>query len=253
METHKVYYRGHILPSPILIDVPETQAHWDEGDGFPGGVIRCTIEKSKVKVEAEVNGPPTDDNNALFIRAFDIAQAMVNVVAFKQAVGLSVHITDHSRDGELWSPLAFNNPVLNPLVTSFTLSEKFEEVVIHSAASNRIRHALNDLILAISVPHESVTACARSVEAIKHEISDEGLPSGQAWAQMHSALRLSSSYLKLVTEQSKLPRHGNHVRVDGAITTEITKRAWVTMDRYLHFVLGGKAPLDPVQFPVLEE
>jgi len=112
--------------------------------------------------------------------------------------------------------------------------------------------ALNDLIVAITIPHISSINCARAVDAIKHLISPTASTDKQAWEQMQSTLHLDKKYLTLVTDISKDARHGKGTHVSGSMTTEATQRAWTVMNRYFEFRKRGNKPLPISDFPLLK-
>jgi hypothetical protein len=91
--------------------------------------------------------------------------------------------------------------------------------------------ALNELILAITLPHVSSVNCARAMERLKHLIAPQGATDKEAWRKMRDTLRIDESYLKYITRYSVGPRHGSPVHVPGTVTTEVTRRAWIIMNR----------------------
>lgn len=112
--------------------------------------------------------------------------------------------------------------------------------------------ALNDLIAAISLPHVSTVNCARAIEGLRHLIASTGSSDKQAWEQMRQALQIDKAYLKLITDSSAASRHGNRVHVPGSVTTEITRRSWIIMNRYFEYRKRGNRVLSLTDFPLLK-
>lgn len=73
----------------------------------------------------------------------------------------------------------------------------------------------------------------------------------EAWKIMHDTIRVDEAYLKLITDHSMAPRHGRQFTHQGEINTEISKRAWIVVDRYIEFKKRGRQPLTLVEFPLL--
>jgi hypothetical protein len=117
--------------------------------------------------------------------------------------------------------------------------------------STSIVFAFRDLIEAITLPHRAPVSCARAIEGLRNVIAGSGLARGQAWGEFNRVLQLDPAYTKLITTNSAGTRHGDHERISGAITTEITRRAWVIMNRFLEYRLRGDKPLDAKEFPLL--
>jgi len=69
---------------------------------------------------------------------------------------------------------------------------------------------------------------------------------------MQTGLNLDAAYLKLITDQSVGPRHGDHQYVLGTMTREIATRSWTVMNRFLEYLKRGRAALPPDEFPLLK-
>src|SRR6185312_11433371 len=116
----------------------------------------------------------------------------------------------------------------------------------------KLAHAFDDLIHAISVPHVSSVNCARAIEGLKHLLSTDAMNDKQRWEHMRNVLNLSKDYLSLITKSSEENRHGKRSRVEGDVASDVTRRSWTIMNRYLEFRKRGSAdPLPADQFPLL--
>jgi len=78
-----------------------------------------------------------------------------------------------------------------------------------------------------------------------------GEKTGEQWAKMRSALNLTEEYLKYITDLSKGPRHGERTRIEGESTTEITRRSWIIMNRFIEYRKRGNQDLPTSDFPLL--
>jgi len=109
---------------------------------------------------------------------------------------------------------------------------------------------LNDLVSTLARPLEWTVNCARAIEGIGHLISPSK-PKPEQWEALRTNLNLSKDYLTLITNESKAPRHGQLLPVKNITLSEIRKRSWTVMDRFLTFRKIGNVPLPISDFPVL--
>jgi hypothetical protein len=137
---------------------------------------------------------------------------------------------------------------LNPQPGKTSIGETWDLVLSNFA----IFQSLEDLITSITLPHHAPVDCARAVERLRNLIATPGATISQAWHEMRNALRLDRSFLKLITDTSAAPRHGDPSYIPGTITTEIVRRSWIIMDRFLQYRKRGNNPLPATDFPVLK-
>jgi hypothetical protein len=75
----------------------------------------------------------------------------------------------------------------------------------------------------------------------------------QGWANMRELLNVELPYLKLITDNSLGPRHGDFSGSSAPDVFEARKRSWIIMSRYLEFKKrGGIASLPLASFPLLK-
>lgn len=68
---------------------------------------------------------------------------------------------------------------------------------------------------------------------------------------MRECLNLSVDYLKLITDVSTAPRHGDSRHISGTTTVEITSRTWTVMNRLLEYKKRDVQRLPVAEFPHL--
>jgi hypothetical protein len=110
---------------------------------------------------------------------------------------------------------------------------------------------LEDLISGLWSQDHKVINCARSVEAIRQLIAGYHLEPDAQWPIFRQALNVERSYLDLIMNYSKDPRHG---KKDGAPANDvdtIMERTWTLIYRFFYYRLGGNKSLDKKRFPVL--
>jgi hypothetical protein len=210
------------------------------------------VVNSKIDIECRLNRFAPGDLVHVWMRAFDLARASIDLVAFATGCGLTVVLDTWVDPNGLKSRINPGDPPnLAPLCTAFTLTKDFDEVHQLVLSDPGFFMALNDLVNAIIYPHVSSVNCARCIEGLRHLIAAPGSTDKQAWEQMRQVLHIDRAYLQLITDTSTKPRHGDRIRVSGAVTTEITRRSWIIMNRYLEFRKRGSKPLPSTEFPLL--
>jgi hypothetical protein len=249
---HSIHFIGRVLPGAIEVTVSfKPKILWEDADiGFPME-FTCSIEKSKLEVECRLAEYQTGHFAALYMRALDICRAQVDLVAFKMGVGLTV-IFDSFRDpsGET-TQIVSRDENLARLSTAFSLEQGFDQLCAKVIQSVPLFMALRDLISAISLPHVSLVDCARAMDRLKHLVATPGSKDKQAWQQLRQALQIDETYLKYITDHSANPRHGHPGHISGTITTEVTRRAWIIMNRYFEYLKRDCVPLSSSEFTLL--
>jgi len=216
----------------------------------------CRVEKSIVTVACTLDRYKTEYLSEIYRRAFDIVRSAINLAAFASGVGYSVifeSVINASGQAEMFVPQDLS---LAHVCTSFSLNSQpgktsigeMWDLVISNLA---IFQVLEDLIASITLPHHVPVDCARAIEGLRNLIATPDATIPQAWEQMRNALQLDRSFLQLITDSSTAPRHGNRSYIPGTTTTEIVRRSWIIMDRFLEYRKRGNSRLPATDFPVL--
>jgi hypothetical protein len=75
---------GRVLPDPLKVTIPSRDIHWIDGNGVEAN-FKIRIAGSLINIECEPLNAISDNIALLIIRAFDLARASVNLVAFATA------------------------------------------------------------------------------------------------------------------------------------------------------------------------
>jgi hypothetical protein len=253
-----VSFLGRVLPAPIQVsfaDVPKVHWKWEEESITINFTV--VVERSRVKVECELDTYKEQYVAELHRRAFDLVRACVNVAVFGSGHGLYVIFEQFVRPDGVLSQLIFtSSPDLVRECTAFRMSpatkeEKkvLEQVLALVMSEPALFMLLNDLVQCISVPHVTPVSCGRVVDGLRKLVAP-GDPR-MAWPIFRGAVHVDEAYVTFISEHSKNSRHGEHVRIDGPTTVEIQKRAWVIMNRFLEFRKRGNQQLPLGEFPLL--
>jgi hypothetical protein len=255
----RVRFSGRIFPTGVNLSVADhPQINWHDDENDFDITFTTTIQNNVVTVDCDVSRYDPTLITALYMRAFDLARATVDLAAFNSGYGFAVVFeTFTSPTGET-TPIGAYDASLAPLCTAYRMGVQpateeendFHKVLVIVSTDWRIFRALRHLIEAITLPHEAATHCARAIEALRHIIAPNEQPR-QAWPKLRDALNISEDYLKMITDVSIAPRHGDPTHVPGKTTIEITRRAWKIMDRFFEYKKRNVGPLPLVDFPLL--
>ena len=69
---------------------------------------------------------------------------------------------------------------------------------------------------------------------------------------MRENLNIQKAYLRFISDASAKARHANRNYIPPRIVSEVLKRSWTIMDRYLEYRKGGNTRLSADQFRLLE-
>src|SRR5262249_16420099 len=190
-----IQFLGTIHPRVFNVSisgVPEVR--WKAEELDLEMVFRIQIENSDVRVECEVNHCETPDVVAIWMRAFDLARAAVDLVCFATGIGATVTLDTLVGADGVRTTLLSRDEGLARLCTAFALGGPpggdFSSVLNFVLAEPPLFMALNDLVTAITLPHQSLVTCARAIERLRNLVAP-GLPTRDGWESLRHNLRIS--------------------------------------------------------------
>jgi hypothetical protein len=251
----KVQFTGHVYPKVMRVSVVSYRLDWTLTNRPVNAIIHISIQNSFVDVVCDIdNYSHATDFGELYNRVMDGVRCGVDLVAFKAGYGLTVLLENLIEDGA-HSKLLCEDKSLPELCTAYGIGAmdidgSFVSVLKRTMEEPPLFMALNDLILAITWPHHSTVNCARAIDGIRNMIAP-GVDRSAGWRITRENLRIEESYLKLITKTSEPHRHGDRTYVDGSVTSEIGRRSWKIMNRFLEFRKRGNLPLPITEFPEL--
>lgn len=249
---HTIHFLGKILPEIVKVSVSFKHViKWVDQELDLSMDFICHIVDSKIDIECRLNDYKPAHLVPIYMRVLDLCRAQVDLVAFKDGLGLTVALETFVDPNGVPSPILFKDESLAALCTALNSDESFDQVCTQVIKSVPLFMALRDLVAAISLPHVSPVDCARAMDRLKHLIATPNSKDTQAWQQMRQALQVDEAYLKYITDHSVSPRHGRAVHIPGATTTEIVRRSWTVMNRYFEYLKRGSVPLPTTEFPLL--
>jgi hypothetical protein len=245
---------GKVLPSVMNIavnDIPPV--NWTAAEIGLTMCFALRIENSTVSVKCKLNRFNDADIHPIYIRALDLARGAVDLVAFAAGVGLTVTLDTFINPDGGSTPILLKDDRLSTLCTAFRINAPdgaFVHVLTLVLKEPSLFMALNDLITAITLPHHAPTNCARAIERLRNLIAPNRSRKN-GWSDLRQSLQIDRNYLEFITTHSEGPRHGDPTHIPGTVTTEVTRRSWVIMNRFLEFRKRGGSPLSISEFPML--
>jgi hypothetical protein len=253
-----VHFRGRIFPyDPKAFfvnfkDIPTL--NWKDGQTGESTQITTRIDASIIDLEFDVKTFDERNLAGLAKIAWDVARVAVDLWSFKTGWGLGVVIDSIVTPDGRSATLLSKDESLGVLATALDSSDpkvnNFDVCYRIVATEPALFMALNDLIVSITLPHHATVNCARAVERLR-AIMAPNVDRKQAWPLFQGNLNIDRTYREYVTNISTGPRHGDPAFVPGTIVTEVTKRSWMIMNRFLEYRKRANKPLPLAEFPLL--
>jgi hypothetical protein len=254
-----VHFTGKVLvPPPMQINIknlPPVQYY--EAPLKLTMIYKVSVVNSEVGVEVEIGHFDEDYLSPLYTRAMDFARVAIDTVSFVNGFGLTVYLDKAMRPDGNWTWMMPKDSSLKTLVTAIntdpsdTRDKNFDTTFRRFIQEPGLFMALNDLIMAITLPHYAPVNCARAIEGLRNLVIPGDGDRKQSWPVFRAALNVDQTYIEFITDLSKAPRHGDRTFVPDREVEETTKRSWILMNRFLEYRRRGSQPLPPSEFPLL--
>lgn len=249
---HKLRFTGTIYPRAIKTSIENHPTiNWKSGD--PAFSLNCDvkIQDNNVTIDCEVDNFEKEKHlTPIVMRAYDTARATIDLMSFASGNGL-VFVLDTFTDPDgKTTVVAPQQPDLAALSTAVARPEDFDKVLRLILTEPPVFLALRDLIDAITQWHRAPVNTARVLDGLRNLIAPGEEPK-KSWSKLRALLRVEESYLKFVTDTSAAPRHGDPTHISGAVTRDVSARAWTMFNRYLEYRKRGNQPLPESEFPIL--
>jgi hypothetical protein len=162
----KIQLIGRILPATAILntnDLPTT--NWKSPELGLDMTFAVRINNSTISVDCEINKWIKDDHiMAVYMRALDIARAIVDLASFQNAIGMTVVFETLVEPNGARSQLLFHQPELSVLSTAIQNAtapinaedNNFDKVLRFVLTDVSLFRSLHELIEAITQTHGSV-------------------------------------------------------------------------------------------------
>jgi len=241
------HFEGVVLPDirPLSIDYRPSISR-TESEGDPEAIFETSVVDGTVRVDVSTATVSKEIVHQLFMPAWDLARSLVETAGYIEGVPYLVSI-DRAvlPDGEVM-PLMLCDRKL-------AATHNFDQSDIPQLADIflldlRASLALSDLLMMLGKSHYSPIACGRVADSIARLMSPSENRAA-AWGYLRSELRADEPFVQLLSKTSAASRHGDRQYISADITSEIARRAWTLMYRYLRWRVDGR--LNAQEFPLL--
>lgn len=251
-------FRGTVRPPIFKIKIasfPVIRYSWPDDDLTVDFILN--VIDSKIEIICEVSRYDQDEHlSMLAMHAYELSMAAIDSFCFFYGFGLRPFI-------EIFIDPNGKQTALTPrtdasgLCTAFNLEPSYEgpdnfEAMMRLVIGERaLLLALNDLIAPVSQFNLATINCARVIEALRAAMASPDWTRDQEWEFMRDQLNLTEQYTRFVIGLSIEPRHGKRKAPEPGQQAEITKRAWVVMNRFLEYRKRGNQKLPLADFKLL--
>jgi hypothetical protein len=249
----RIRFLGQVLPTTLKVTVQNHPTiRWNATEHNTIVHFDIKIADSEVTVDCHMNNFEERKHYIdLYLRSLDYVYAVLDVLSFSTGkyhrLIIDRWIKPNGDRKDIYD-MFFNAPEFNSAAT--TDPTDFGRVLSIVSVEHHLRMALRDLISGTMESHVSPVDFGRVVESLRHLISPN-LDRKEGWARLLTTLRVERAFIQPITDTSTAPRHGDFSRIIGDVTTDIAKRTWILMNRYLEYRKAGNQPLPPELFPVL--
>jgi hypothetical protein len=249
---YHIGFFGRVHPRGIKISIPEVRVihYQDEARQFLLNIVPV-VQNSMIAVDCYFDRLIDNHSSAILTVVLTAIRSQIDLISFSLGVGTIV-VLDWMKDyNGVVSNIALSQSDLKAMCTAFKDDATYLTLKNLATSDQAMSLALNDLILAQTMPAHAEINCARAVEGIRHVVAGQGIPPKTAWPTMRHALNLDEAYLELITRNSIPRRHGQLAPIEEILIQEILRRSWIIMDRFFHYKLRGDRPLSTSEFPLL--
>ena len=242
---------GRVYPAGLTVDLHAPQIKYASDDGKLTAEIDVKVVKSDVCVSWTTTDYNRDTLLAIWVTSRKLATALVDLVALRIGAAATVimdRYQDHTGHSDV---LSFVEPKVKGISTLLDSDAGLLSAFSVIANEQHLMTVLEDLISGLWSQDHKVINCARSVEAIRQLIAGYHLEPDAQWPIFRKALNVERSYLDLIINYSKDPRHGKKDSAPASDVDTIMERTWTLIYRFFYYRLGGNKSLAEKQFPVL--
>lgn len=249
----KITLIGRVYPAALNITVSDIpKMDWRDDQRNFTVTIGALIQNGTVTVDCETTTKISPEiQGSIVMRAYDIARATIDLTAFTFGVGLTFLLDVVMDENGQQIPFVPHDAALASLSTAVNPPLEFGKVLPLVLTEPPLFFALRDLISAIAEFHRSTTSCARVIDGLRAIFVPSGGKKEDGWEPLRRNLNISRNYIEPIMHTSRGPRHGDSTYISGTIATDITRRTWIIVNRFLEYRKRGSTPLPESDFPTL--
>jgi len=246
---------GRVLPDAFPVNLETPPINISNGKNLLETTLQLTIKNCAIIIEGSSNRYKGGDFGLILVRALHIANSATGLIGFALGVGVRPILDEFIDPDGTHMPILPLEKRLQKHCTVYTVENKttdtFDAVYRKVATTPALFLALTDLVTGLYQPAEGPIVCARAIETLRNHFSPSGLEPRERWPYLHNALKVTSDYLRPITDISVGPRHGARTSALEGDLAVVSERSWIIMNRALELVMRGVTDLPVAEYPVL--
>ena len=247
-----IVFKGRTYPDVLELTIyplPEVTFKDPEQGITARYIVAITSNKILVTVHSDIDVPtPTKE---MLLLANRLVRNAVDLYCFQTGYVISTEldrfVNPHGEDVYIVQ----HHKTLAARCRSFD-AITMRNMFLLAATEQETFFALYDLIVAVSVPEQAASNCAKVLDTIRNIVGPD-MSERSAWAALQSSLNAEPEYLRFITETSKRPRHGHRAYIGPDVLMKSLRRTWTMMDRLLEFKKRAAGALPIGEFPLLRD
>ena len=250
---HRITFTGRIHPPGMgKLNVQTSEyVEFREPNNLFSAKLSIAVILSKIQVHCFVSNLIENYESNLCLVAINVLRTFIDLIAFSEGKGIQILLETITMADGTTRYIQYGNPAVNGLCTSVDQLAQYTQLLKIVAPEPTLSLALDDLIMAVTVPDHQAVNCTRAVEGIRNLIAGDDAKESNAWSMFHRTLNSDEQYVQFITNLSRQHRHAKrHPNASGELD-EVIRRCWILMDRYLHLRLRNLTELPIDEFPLL--
>jgi hypothetical protein len=247
-----IRFTGHIHPTACKISLTDHPVgQWSDPTIDLHITFRTIVENGVITIECEMNRFNLEEHKIFLAKmAYDLGRTTVDLIALKNGAGLLFLLdTLTDENGRQWE-LVGREPDLATIATSLK-DPGFDQIHKILLTNLDLSLVLRALIEGMTFFNRAPLAASNGVDGIREYFVPSGGKKEDGWEPMRENLRVSKDYLVSITSAARGPRHGDYTYIPGELTDEVTRRAWIVMNRFFEYLKRGEKQLPLSEFPIL--
>ncbi len=242
---------GRVYPRGLIINASAPDVTYRSDDGTIEGDINLIINRSAIRVSWYTDNYSRDNLWPFWSHADRIATSVVNLIAFRGGWAATTVIDRYEEAGGFSDKIAFVEPAVQGISSLLQSDENLLAAFTILTKRPHLMVVMEDLIATLWSQEHKALNCARCVEAIRSLVADESSNASDQWLALRNALNLDRRYIELIMHGARNSRHGRPSDFSAEDVTEIMRRTWTIIYRYLELQMRECGKLDSTTFPLL--
>jgi hypothetical protein len=251
-KTYSWTFFGRVLPERVPVSLKLPPVLFEQVDFGTKLQVQLNVHDGQIVAFVDVQkGALDNDTLRNFIESH--IRSVLDLIGYLRGLSFDVEIISCANGNGNWTTFGIQIPVLQQGVRLEPVMALTAEQINAAMFERGLSNALSDYREAMRMPVQTGFFCYRAIEAMMQtmRLPIDPKKDDKVWERLRANLQVDKDLIMKIKAHADWARHG----AVGYITDE--QRAFVfkhtdrIINRYLEFHLGGRQPLDPIQFPPL--